>query len=74
MEPDSIVVVRKDLFDGLGGLDGDSGLLDDDLVHGVLPVGEVRSLVGAEASSLGGCVHEHEDDVRVGRHDAQCQR
>nr|CAB3502720.1 unnamed protein product [Digitaria exilis] len=71
----AVGVVGEDLLDGLGGLDGDGGLLDHDLVgdgdvgdhpRRGLPVGEVGGLAGAEAAGLGGGVDGDEDDVRVG--------
>ncbi|OQU88312.1 hypothetical protein SORBI_3002G008701 [Sorghum bicolor] len=67
----------QDPLHGLGGPDGDGGLLDDDLARAgagrggdharrALPVGEVGRPAGAEAARLGGRVDGHEDDVGVG--------
>uniref|UniRef100_J3ND73 Uncharacterized protein n=1 Tax=Oryza brachyantha TaxID=4533 RepID=J3ND73_ORYBR len=72
---DALAVVRQDLLDRLRRLDGDGGLLDDDLVGpghvgdhacGALPVGEVGGLARPEAARLGRRVDGDEDDVRLG--------
>lgn len=65
---------------GLGGPDGDDGLLNDDFARAragagrgggdharhALPVGEAGRPAGAEAALLGGRVDGHEDDVGIG--------
>mmetsp|Transcript_3739 Transcript_3739/g.10714 ORF Transcript_3739/g.10714 Transcript_3739/m.10714 type:complete len:465 (-) Transcript_3739:208-1602(-) len=65
-------VALQDLFNGLGRLDGNRRLLDDNLGRlgycrdhsgGSLPIREVGRLTGTDSASLRGGVHAHEDDV-----------